>query len=640
MRPFNVATWREDFKDREIFPEQLDRIVKPGSRLFLGSGCSEPVLLTNQLVKENWKFPDVQVLHFFSLSNQKFFSMDNPTSFRHVSMSMIGSPELRQAIQNGLADFAPISTAEIPRMMREQKIPVDVALIQVAPPGRNGLCSFGINVDINPTIIKSAKTVVAHVNPSMPRTLGNSFVRFQEIDYFVFKDHPLLEEPPFSADDVHQKVALNVSRLIENGASLNLGTGKTSYFLPGFLKDKQDLALYGEVFPETVIDLINNGVVTCARNNFPHCMTTFIIGTRKFYDYVHDNPFFEFHPTEFILNMENITRNKKLCSVYGALAVDLLGQASNHVGNTLFSGTGGEPDLMRGAALSRGGKAIVTLPSTTRDGKSRILPFLPPGPIALRDIDIHYVVTEWGIAFLHGKTIRERVLQMISIAAPEHRAWLLEKAKELNYVFKDQILPATKDGVAVICPEIGWTFITRDNGPVYFRPVKATDERLLQEMYYRLSEDDRMHRFLSHRKVFSHEDIQALMACDYQTSMLVVGTTGTEKDLRVVAEGAYYLEPNTNLAEISVTVDKSMRGQGLARHIFEKIIDLARERGIGGIFGEISADNTAIFKILNALPYNVAFTQHEETFQFSFRFSDAKGEGEPDDKHMHYRHML
>ncbi len=624
MRPFNVATWRDDFKDREILPEQLDRIVKPGSRLFLGSGCSEPVLLTNQLVKENWKYPDVQVLHFFSVSNQKFFNMENPSSFRHISMSMIGSPELRQAIQKGLADFAPISTAEIPRMIQEQKIPIDVALIQVAPPGRNGLCSLGINVDINMAIMKAAKTVVAHVNPSMPRTLGNSFVRFQDLDFFVFKDHPLLEEQPFPPDELHEKVALNVSRLIENGSTLNLGTGKTSYFLPKYLNDKTDLALYGEVFPETVVDLIDNGVVTCARNVYPHCMTTFILGTRKFYDYVHENPFFEFYPTEFILKIENIMKNRKLCSVYGALAVDLLGQASNHLGTTLVSGTGGEAEFMRGAALSRGGKAIVTLPSMTSDGKTRVVPFLPPGPIGLRDIDVHYVVTEWGIAFLHGKTIRERAMQMISIAAPEHRAWLLEKAKELNYVFRDQILPATKDGIAVICPDIGWTYATKDNGPVNFRPVKPTDERLLQEMYYRLSEKDRLHRFLSHRKVFSHEDIQARMACDYQTRMLIVGTTGTEKDLRVVAEGAYYLEPNTNHAEISVTVDESMRGQGLASHIFEKIIELARERGIEGLFGEIASDNAAMFKILNNLTYKVSFKQHEETFEFSFNFSDVK----------------
>ncbi len=635
---FSIESWRDDFKDREIQPDQLDRIVKPGSRLFLGSGCSEPVLLTNQLVKENWKYPDVQVLHFFSLSNQKFFNKQNPTSFRHVSMSMIGSPELRQAIHEGLADFAPISTAEIPRMITEQKIPVDVALIQVAPPGRNGYCSLGINVDINQAIMKTAKTVVAHVNPSMPRTLGNSFVKFQDLDYFVYEDHPLLEVQPFEPDDVHGKVALNVSRLIENGSTISIGTGKTCYFLPKYLNDKQDLALYGEVFPETVVDLIDNGVVTCARNHYPHCMTTFIIGTRKFYDYVHENPFIEFHPTETILNIENIMKNRKLCSIYGALAVDLLGQASNHIGTTLFSGTGGEPDFMRGAALSRGGKAIVALPSTNADGKTRIVPFLPPGPIGLRDIDVHYVVTEWGIAFLHGKTIRERVLQMISIAAPEQRAWLLEKAKELNYVFKDQILPATADGVAVICPDIGWTYTTKEKGPVNFRPVKATDERSLQEMYYKLSEKDRRHRFLSHRKVFSHEDIQARMACDYQTRMLIVGTTGTEKDLRVVAEGAYYLEPNTNHAEISVTVDSGMRGQGLAYHIFEKLVELARERGISGFSGEITADNTALFKILNKLPYKVVFKEHDETFAFSFNFSDLKSE-KGESSH-HYRHSI
>nr|MDO8108961.1 GNAT family N-acetyltransferase [Candidatus Sigynarchaeota archaeon] len=638
MKAFKLDSWREDFKDREIEPDQLDKIVKPGFRVFLGSACSEPVILTDQLVKDKWKFPDIQILHFFTLSNQKFFDPQNPSSFRHNSFSIIGSPELRRAINEGWADFTPISTAEIPRMIKETKIPVDVALIMVSPPDRYGFCSLGINVDINQAMIKTAKTLVAHINPAMPRTMGNTFVKFTDIDYFVFKEHPLLESPPVTSDEKTERIARNIARIIENGSTINLGTGKIAYILPRFLNDKKDLAIYGEVFPETMIDLIDAGVVTCAKNTYPHCMTSFVLGTRRFYDYVNENPFVEFHPTSYICDIENIIKNHKLCSIYGAMSVDLLGQATNHLGTYLYSGIGGEADFMRGAAISRGGKAIVALSSVSGDNKSRIVPFLPPGPISLRDIDVHYVVTEHGIAYLHGKTMRERVLQMISIAAPEFRADLLEKAKEMNYIFKDQILPLTRDGVAVICPDIEWTFDTKDLGPVKFRPVKTTDERLLQELYYSLSEKDRLHRFLSHRKVFSHEDIQARMACDYLTRMVIVGTKGTEKDMWIVAEGAYYVDPNTNMAEISITVHDKYRGQGLAKHMFEKIIELGRERGISGLFGEIYSDNIAIFRILNGLLYKVTFKEHDDTFEFAFNFADIKVDDT--EKNRQYRHLL
>nr|MDO8118949.1 acetyl-CoA hydrolase/transferase C-terminal domain-containing protein [Candidatus Sigynarchaeota archaeon] len=347
-------------------------------------------------------------------------------------------------------------------------------------------------------------------------------------------------------------------------------------------------------------------------------------GSKRFYEFVDQNPFIEFHPTDFITNFENMARNKKLCSVYGALSVDLLGQATNHLGTTLYGGTGGEADFVRGSALTKGGKVIVALPSVTSDGHSRIVPFLPPGPIDLRVIDVHYVVTEWGIAYLHGKTIRERVLQMVSIAAPQFRNELLEKAKEMNYVYEDQVLPTTKDGVVVICPDIEWTYETKSKGPIYFRPVLPTDERLLQELYYNLSEKDRLHRFLSQRKMFSHKETQSRIACDYMTSMVIIGTVGEEKDLRIIAEGEFFLEESTNMAEISVTVDKNYRNQGLALHIFSKIIELSQERGISGLFGEIAGDNFAMFHILNSLPYKIIITERESTFEFAFKFSDKK----------------
>ncbi len=627
MPKFDFAHWRQHYKDREIAIADLKEIIKPGSRIYIGSACSEPTVLTEPLVEEMWRYPDSQILHFFTQSNQKFFNEENPTLFRHISWSIIGCPSMRYAVNNGKSDFTPIMLSEVPRLLHETRIPVDIALVQVSPPERNGFCSLGINVDINKAMVKAAKIVVAHVNPEMPRTAGDTYISFEnDIDHFVYVKHPLLETPSINPDEIHGKVAQNVARLIENGATLNFGIGKVSYCLPRYLLDKEDLAIYGEVMPESVIELIQDGNVNCSKNYYPHCMTSFILGGKRFYDFVNENPFIEFHTTDYLTNFENMTRNKKLCSIYGALSVDILGQATNHLGTTLYGGTGSEADFVRGSAISRGGKVIVALPSITLDGKSRIVPFLPPGPVELRAIDVHYVVTEWGIAYLHGKTVRERALQMISIAAPQFRSELLEKAKQMKYVYEDQVLPATKDGVVVLCPDIEWKYETKSKGPIHFRPVLPTDERLLQDLYYGLSEKDRRHRFLSQRKMFSHEETQSRIACDYTTSLVIVGTVGEEKDLCIIAEGAYYLEESSNMAEVSITVDKEYRNEGLASHIFSKLIELSQERGISGLFGEIAGDNFAMFHILNSLPFKIIFTERASTFEFTFKFSDKKND--------------
>ncbi|MHA1369602.1 MAG: GNAT family N-acetyltransferase [Promethearchaeota archaeon] len=627
MSKFNYAKWREQYADREIEQEDIDKIIKPCYRIHIGSGCSEPTILTSQLVNEMWKYQDCQILHFFTLSNQKFFAESEKLamSFRHNSLSIISSPEMRNAINLGKADFTPCSIADVANMIGS-RIPVDVALIQVSPPERNGFCSLGINVDVNYSIVKQAKVVVAHVNPLMPITMGNSFIRFDEdIDYFVYKEEPMLTIPPPKIEPVYDKIARNVARLIENGATLSFGTTKVAYALPKYLKNKKNLALYTEVMLESLIELIDEGIINCSENYYNHCITTFTIGSEKVYNFVDENPFIEFHPTKYVVNIENIIRNKKLCSIYGALNVDLLGQATNHFGTTLYGGLGGEPEFMRGSALSEGGKAIIALPSTTKDGKSRILPYLPPGPVALRTIDVDYVVTEFGIAHLYGKCLRDRVLQMISIAHPDHREYLLQKAKEMHYVYKDQVLPKTKDGVVVICPDIEWQIETKNKEIIRFRPVLPTDERYLQEFYYSLSDQDRLHRFLSRRKTFPHHETQRMINCDYQNSMMIVGHAGEDyEDMQIVAEGAFYRNENTNLAEVSVTVHPKYRNQGLAKKIFLKIIELSLERGIDGICGEIYVTNQAMFHVLNSLPYKVEFKKEDVTYEFTIRFSDRK----------------
>ena len=635
MPQLELSDWREKYKDKEITPERIIDIIKPGSRVYFGSACSEPVILTSQLANNMDKLVDCQIYHFFTLSDQKFFIEEQPSLIRHNTLSMIGSPSMRKAINKGISDYTPIMSSGIPPLLRGigKRLLIDVALVQVSPPDKNGFCSLGTNVDINKTICNVAKVVIAHINPQMPWTMGNSFIKMADIDHFVYKDNPLLEFKYDFIDAKHdqkeriekmEKIASYISQLIEHGSTLNFGLGKIPHFLPKYLQEKKNLGIYSEMLPESIIDLIENDIVTCNKSTFPHCMTSLIVGSKRFFDYVDKNPFIEIHPTEYICHVPRIAKNHKLCSIYGALEVDLVGQATNHTKLGMYSGIGGEAEFMMGASLTKGGKCIVALPSITLEGKSSIRPILEVQPVALRAFDVHYVVTEWGIAYLHGKSVRERILQMIGIAHPKFRERLLNLAKGTGFIYEDQKIPMTSDGVVVIYPEIKWIYQPKEGPPILIRPIKLTDERLMQDLYYKLSDYDRLLRFFTPRHYFKHSQIQQKVVCDYQTTMTLVAVVGEEEEEQIVGTIGYVLNKNTGFAEFAMTVDKEFRGMGLARFLLEKLIEIAQEKGIRGLYGDFLTTNRAMAHILQTLPYKTVFSVEGQSTSFYFDFTQKK----------------
>jgi RimJ/RimL family protein N-acetyltransferase len=409
-----------------------------------------------------------------------------------------------------------------------------------------------------------------------------------------------------------------------------MGIGSVPNALFPALMEKKDLSVYSEVFSDGIIDLVEAGVINAEslRSGRAKIMCSFVMGSSRLYSWVDRNPFVEFRPTSYINNIINIAQNEKQVSINAALTIDLTGQCnSDSIGNRFYSGIGGQADFERGAALSPGGKPIMALHSTTSDGKkSRIVPFLEKGAgVVLPRGDVHYVVTEYGYANLHGKTIRERALLLIGIAHPKFREGLLEEAKRLNYVYPDQILPKTEDGIVVLYPELYETdFITKDKRVVHFRPVKFTDERLLQDLYYSLSMDDRILRFFSPKKSFSHKDTQVKVAVDYEEVMGIVGIHGEEGKEKIVAAGSYYLDRNTNMAEIAFTVREEWRNQGLTRRVIEILVRIAKEKGVKGFNGEVLPGNKPMIHILQTLNFNVLFKDYQGEMMFSFAFDDVK----------------
>jgi RimJ/RimL family protein N-acetyltransferase len=429
-----------------------------------------------------------------------------------------------------------------------------------------------------------------------------------------------------SPDARTKKIGRLCARIIENGSTLQFGIGAIPNATLEYLKDKKDLAIFSEVISDSIIDLIEEGVVTCRNNHHPHIQTSFAMGSQRLYDYVRENPLIEFQPTEHVNNIVNIAKNTKQVSINAALSVSLTGQVnSDSLGADIYSGVGGQLDFTRGAAMSKGGKPIICLPSTTHDEKiSRIVASLAPASgVVIPRSEVHYVVTEWGVAFLHGKSIRDRVLQMIGIAHPKFRKELLAEAKRLNFVYQDQILPLTQDGVVVLYPDqYEWHFQTRNMGQVYFRPVKATDERLLQELYYDLDVEDRKLRFFAPKSTFSHNETQQSVNVDYETVFAIVGLVGDAENQQIVAIGTYYLSRATNMAEIAFTVSEGYRNQGLTSHMVSKLIDIAKEKGVRGFEGEVLKFNDPMVHILKTVPYATSFISEDDCLSFRFAFDD------------------
>jgi acyl-CoA hydrolase/GNAT superfamily N-acetyltransferase len=608
--------WREKWIKKEISAkEAIDKII-PGNRIFIDSGCSEPQKLTKELIKQSRRLVDTEIVHFLTIGPEKYFSKDKQEDlFRHNAL-FIGK-SLREEINKGQADYTPIFASEIPELFESGRKFIDVALVQLSPPDRYGFCSFGINVDIAKPIAQSAYLTIAEINPQMPRTLGSSFIHMKEIDFFLYNDTPLLEFQFTKPDEVAERIGENLSLLVEDNSTVHIGFGDLPHNVLKHLSNKKDLGMHSHYITDAIIPLITNGVLTCRSKNFhpEKIVTSFALGSKRLYNFIDNNPYIEFYPSDYVCNPKIIGNNKKLVSINSARQADLTGQVNAATeGYAFYSGFGETVDFIRGSAFSKGGKPVIIMPSTTRDGKkSRIVSHLDEGAgILLSRGDVYYIITEWGIAYLHGKTIRERVIELISIAHPKFRKQLLDEAKSLNYVYSDQILPTDDEGKVVIYPKQYETvFKTKDGETVRVRPLRTTDEELLKELYYSLNKRDRYLRFFEVRKEFSHSKTQDEVNIDYHNVFSIGAFVGEISNEQMVGTASYHLNPKNYMAEFDFIVKKEWRGRGIATFLYHHLIIIAKEKGIRGFYGNIHIQNKNTIHIIKKGGARVKITPPE-----------------------------
>lgn len=618
--------WPKKFKEeRFIFKE-----IHPGDRIFVGTGCGEPQYLVSSLLSYVQSSPkaflDAELINIVTLGVAPYTDEKFKYNFR-LNSFFVGN-NTRNAVNCAAADYTPIFLSAVPDLIRSERIPLDVALIQTSLPDEEGNLNLGISVDIIKAAVEKASLVIAQPNSFMPRVQGDGVLSIEDVDYMVPKDEPLMQYIEAVPGEIARRIGRYVSHIVEDGSTIQVGYGSMPNAIISELGHKKNLGVHTELFSDGIAELMRKGVIDNTQKSINQGKTvaTFCMGSRETYEFLNDNTAVEFRTIDYTNNPLIIAQNRRMIAINSALEVDLTGQATaESLGHTFYSGIGGQADFMRGAVLAPGGKTILALPSTSRDGtESRIVPFLKEGAgVTLTRGDIHYVITEYGIAYLHGKSIRERAMDLISIAHPSFRSRLIDEAKELHLIYEDQAFVPGERGEY---PEDLETSRTTKSGlKLLLRPVKISDEPLLKEFFYSLSDETMYQRFFSARKDIPHEVLQGYVAVDYSQMMVIIAVLKKEGRELICGLGQYSLnrDMHTHTAEIALVVGDKFQNHGVGAELLSYLTYLAKKQGLLGFTAEVMAGNDPVFRIFEKMGFAITKRNESGIFEMKAMFRNG-----------------
>lgn len=613
-------------KARIVTAEEAMATIRNGSRIFIGSGCGEPQHLIHTMVRDSHLY-DIMVFQMMAHSLADY--LNSPDFLQRFSVKLFFVPvKMQQAAFEGRVDYIPTYLSQLPELLRSRQIVIDTALIQISPPDAFGVASLGVSVDVTLEAVKSAATVIAQVNPRMPRTHGDGFVHIDDIDYLIPYEEELIEvgQEDIVEPQTASRIAQYVKELVDDGSTLQVGYGHTPYALLQYFDEKNDLGIHTHMLSDAFIPLIKNRIITNRNKNFMagRAVATFCMGTRETYDYIDNNIQFYFGSADWVNTPGVIGRNDNFISISSALEVDLTGQiCSDSVGRQFFSGTGDQVNFIRGATLSKGGLSIIALPSTAGDGTiSRIVPTLSAGAgVAALRADVNYVVTEFGIAQLKGKSISQRVIELSQIAHPDFRAGLIEAAKDSHYIFVDQLPPPAEDLLFI---EEYKSRMTLKNGKVMsVRPLLPSDEIAYRNFFYSLQKETIYLRFFHSVNIFSRKMAQDHWASmDYRHTISLIGVVKNKGNKEIVAV-ATYTGLDDKIAEVAFVVREDLQNQGVARYLFKQLEKVARANGFEGFFAEILPENRAMIELCKRCYSDIEIALKDDAVEIRMRFPPA-----------------
>ena len=621
----SLAEWKKIYPEKFSGEEAAFSRIRRGDHIFVASGCGEPQYLIQaltQFVETHPKaFFDAEIIHVYSFGVAPYTDAKFKSNFRHNSF-FIGN-NTRDSINKGLADYTPISLSQVPALLNSGFVHIDVALIQTSLPDEHGFLSLGVSVDMVKAATEKASLVIAQVNARMPRVHGDGFIHIKDVNFIVPHDEPLLEVKGTISTDMSQRIGNHVARLVQDGDTIQVGYGNLPNAVMANLYGKKNLGVHTELLSDGLVDLIKAGVIDNSRKSLNRGKTvaSFSMGTESTYRFLHDNPTIAFRTIDYTNNPLNIAQNDNMVAINSALEIDLTGQAtSESIGRQFYSGIGGHYDFMRGALLARNGKTILAMESTARDDTvSRIVPALTESAgVTLNRGDVRYVVTEYGIAYLHGKNVRERAMALIGIAHPRFRSWLIEEAKKRGLIFRDQAFIPGKRGEY---PETLETYRTTRTGlQILLRPVKISDEPLIKDFFYSLSDTSLYRRFLSLRKDMPHERLQDFVIIDYTKELVILAIVGQEENETIVGVGQYGIDEAKHAAEAAFAVRDDYHTRGIGTELLSYLTYLAKREGLLGFTAEVLVDNKPMLHVFEKGGFDIKKKNEAGVYELQMAF--------------------
>lgn len=619
-----ASDWRQFFVDRVTTAEEAIRLLRPGRRIFIGSGAAEPVALVDAMVRCGTHLADNEVLHILTLGPAPYAAPDCADRFRHNAF-FIGS-NTRTAVREGRADFTPVFLSEVPSLLRSGRAPVDAALVQVSLPDAEGFASLGVSVDVVRAAVDSARIILAEVNPRMPRTRGDTQLDLRRCAALVPVDTPLLQRLPPEPDAVSRAIGELVADLVPDGATLQVGIGRAPSAILAALRGHLDLGVHTEMLSDGIMDLVRAGAVTGRRKSLlpGKLVASFLMGSEALYAWADQNEQLHMAPSDWVNDPQVIAQNDRMVSINTALAVDLTGQvAADTLDGGFDSGIGGQVDFLRGAARSKAGRSLIVFPSLARDGTvSRIQPVLPEGATVVTSRgDVRYIVTEYGVADLWGKSVRERALALVAIAHPDHREELLAAAKRRHWVLPDQPVPR------VPFETRHWDEMLPDGAQVRVRAARQTDESKVHALLYALSPESVYQRYFTARQIHPRAEVLAVLDSDPRSSCALVAER--VEDGSVLGVARYDLDQTSRMGELGMVVAEGWQRRGVGTALVQRLVEVGKRHGMKGLRADVLMSNRGMIGVLRRVGLREVPLPECGIYDLQFSFPEEPPSSQP-----------
>ena len=587
-----------DWMRRVVTAESILEKIEPGMSIFLGTGMAEPRTLVKHLMASiQPNLQDLEVIQLVSLGDA--VAIDERFSSKYRLKTFFSGWVAGEAIQEGRVDLIPSRFSRIPWLFRTGAIHIDIAFIQITPPDETGYCSLGLGMSVERQAMESAAIVVGEINPRAPRTLGDTLVHIDEFDALIEGTERFFYVPRWPLDEVYLKIAGHVATIIEDGSCISFAIGPLYEALGSQLKGKRNLGIHSPFFTDALMELVKSGAVSNRRKVVfrGKSVASYILGTEELLTWLDRNPLVEFQPIDVVLNPKVIGRNDRVMAILPARKVDLTGNVALHMGKgNVTSGPGAVQELFMGAAMSAKGRTVFALPSRNRQGEANIVVSVAAMPYQFSNREsLDIVVTEYGVAYLMGRTLRERALALIDIAHPDDRAELFQQAKQAKMIYADQIYFAESGH---LYPEkVSGAHTFKDGLSVRFRAIKPSDEDEMRRLFYRFSDQAVYYRYFSPIKAMPHKKMQEYVNVDYRRIMSIVGVIEDSGRERIIAEARYVRAPERPWADTAFIVDETFQGRGIASFLFSLLAKNAREEGIEVFTADVLAGNKAMLRV-------------------------------------------